>query len=162
MSLLRRNMSPGLPSGQARGTSPRSKIVRIIDTRGAVVRIRAMRLTSFAPLIRRRRHRRLVLAVVAIAGIALLPLAQPGRALATGGNSTMTTLVVTSDTAMAHLAGALGVPVWVILSKIPDWRWLLERTDSPWYPTMRLFRQKRAGDWAEVFERCAAEVRGLA
>src|SRR5947209_10934484 len=92
-------MSPGLPSGQARGTSPRSKIVRIIDTRGAVVRIRAMRLTSFAPLIRRRRHRRLVLAVVAIAGIALLPLAQPGRALATGGNSTMTTLVVTSDTA---------------------------------------------------------------
>jgi Tfp pilus assembly protein PilF len=70
-------------------------------------------------------------------------------------------LVVTSDTALAHVAGALGVPVWVVLPAVPDWRWLLERTDSPWYPTMRLFRQKQPGDWDEVLERCATEIRGL-
>jgi len=68
-------------------------------------------------------------------------------------------LVVTVDTALAHLAGGLGVPVWVSLPLPPDWRWLLERSDSPWYPTMRLFRQRRPGDWAEVFERIAAELR---
>jgi hypothetical protein len=67
-------------------------------------------------------------------------------------------LVITSDTAVAHLAGALGVPVWVALPYVPDWRWLLDRADSPWYPTMRLFRQKRAGDWAGVFEEIAAEL----
>jgi tetratricopeptide (TPR) repeat protein len=68
-------------------------------------------------------------------------------------------LVVTSDTAIAHLAGALGVPVWVALSFIPDWRWLLDRNDSPWYPTMRLFRQDRRGDWQGVFERIEAALR---
>ena len=62
-------------------------------------------------------------------------------------------LLITSDTATAHLAGALGIPVWVALPRIPDWRWLLERTDSPWYPTMRLFRQQRRGEWDEVFQR---------
>lgn len=60
-------------------------------------------------------------------------------------------LVITSDTAVAHLAGALGRPVWVALSFVPDWRWLLDRCDSPWYPTMRLFRQTERGDWAGVF-----------
>jgi FkbM family methyltransferase len=60
-------------------------------------------------------------------------------------------LVITSDTAIAHLAGALGRPTWVALRKVPDWRWLLEREDSPWYPTMRLFRQTTDGDWADVF-----------
>jgi tetratricopeptide (TPR) repeat protein len=67
-------------------------------------------------------------------------------------------LVITADTALAHLAGALGVPVWVVLQTVPDWRWLTERTDSPWYPTMRLFRQRMPGDWPEVLERVAAEV----
>jgi hypothetical protein len=67
-------------------------------------------------------------------------------------------LVVTSDTAIAHLAGALGVPVWVAISFVPDWRWLLDRSDSPWYPTMRLFRQTRLGDWAGVFEEIKAAL----
>jgi tetratricopeptide (TPR) repeat protein len=67
-------------------------------------------------------------------------------------------LVITSDTAIAHLAGALGVPVWLALAAVADWRWLLNREDSPWYPTMRLFRQPRAGDWASVVERMAAEI----
>jgi hypothetical protein len=67
-------------------------------------------------------------------------------------------LMVTSDTAIAHLAGALAVPVWLALPFARDWRWLLERADSPWYPTMRLFRQKRFGDWDEVFARIALAV----
>jgi hypothetical protein len=60
-------------------------------------------------------------------------------------------LVVTCDTAIAHLAGALGRPTWVALRFIPDWRWLLDRSDSPWYPTMRLFRQKAVQDWSSAF-----------
>jgi tetratricopeptide (TPR) repeat protein len=71
-------------------------------------------------------------------------------------------LVITSDTAVAHLAGALGVPVWVALPLVPDWRWLLQRPDSPWYPTMRLFRQTRYGHWDDVFDQMAAELRVLA
>src|SRR6266853_1002520 len=67
-------------------------------------------------------------------------------------------LVITSDTALAHMAGALGARVWVVLQAISDWRWLIERTDSPWDPTMRLFRQRKPGDWPEVFERVAAEL----
>jgi hypothetical protein len=67
-------------------------------------------------------------------------------------------LVVTCDTAVAHLAGALGVPVWVALALAPDWRWLLGRQDSPWYPTMRLFRQARRGEWGDVFARIAAAL----
>jgi Flp pilus assembly protein TadD len=60
-------------------------------------------------------------------------------------------LIVTSDTSIAHLAGALGRPAWVALRRVPDWRWMVERADSPWYPTMRLFRQHVDGDWASVF-----------
>lgn len=60
-------------------------------------------------------------------------------------------LVISCDTAIAHLAGALGRPVWVALKQVPDWRWLLSRTDCPWYPTMTLFRQERREDWDTVF-----------
>jgi ADP-heptose:LPS heptosyltransferase len=67
-------------------------------------------------------------------------------------------LVVCSDSAVAHLAGALGVPVWVALPQVPDWRWLLEREDSPWYPSMRLFRQARRDNWEDVFQRIADEL----
>ena len=70
-------------------------------------------------------------------------------------------LVVTSDTAIAHLAGALGAPVWVALQLVPNWRWMLKREDSPWYPTMRLFRQTAAGQWPDVFERIAQAVQKL-
>ena len=62
-------------------------------------------------------------------------------------------LIITVDTAIAHLAGALAAPVWVALPMVPDWRWLLEREDSPWYPTMRLFRNTHIGPWDEVFGR---------
>jgi tetratricopeptide (TPR) repeat protein len=67
-------------------------------------------------------------------------------------------LMIVSDSAPAHLAGALGRPVWVALAKHPDWRWMTGRSDSPWYPTMRLFRQKAAGDWAGVFAEIAAAL----
>ncbi|HEY7310260.1 MAG TPA: tetratricopeptide repeat protein [Gemmataceae bacterium] len=68
-------------------------------------------------------------------------------------------LVVCVDTALGHLAGALGVPVWLALPLTPDWRWLLERSDTPWYPTMRLFRQRRLDDWSSVFADMAAALR---
>lgn len=67
-------------------------------------------------------------------------------------------LVVTADTSVAHLAGALGKPVWTLLPFMPDWRWLLGRDDSPWYPTMRLFRQQERGDWDGVFQRVCEEL----
>lgn len=68
-------------------------------------------------------------------------------------------LVISVDTAVAHLAGALGKPVWVLLPFVPDWRWLMKREDSPWYPTMRLFRQSRPDDWQGVFEAVAQALR---
>ena len=64
-------------------------------------------------------------------------------------------LLITVDTSVAHLAGSLGCPVWTMLCHTPDWRWQLDRSDSPWYPTMRLFRQPRWGDWDTV----VAEIR---
>jgi ADP-heptose:LPS heptosyltransferase len=62
-------------------------------------------------------------------------------------------LIISSDTAIAHLAGALGRPTWLVLKHVPDWRWLMQREDSPWYPAHRLFRQSRRGDWEGVFAR---------
>jgi tetratricopeptide (TPR) repeat protein len=67
-------------------------------------------------------------------------------------------LVVTSDTAIAHLAGALGRPVFLALKRVPDWRWLMHRDDCPWYPSMRLFRQTEKGDWESVFKRIASII----
>jgi hypothetical protein len=65
------------------------------------------------------------------------------------------------DTAVAHLAGAMATPVWTLLPFAPDWRWLLGRRDTPWYPTMRLFRQRVPGDWNGVFEAVARDLRGV-
>jgi hypothetical protein len=71
-------------------------------------------------------------------------------------------LVVTSDTSLAHLAGALGRPTWVGIKYAPEWRWMLDRADSPWYPTLRLFRQPTPGDWAGAFGEMAAALRDIA
>jgi FkbM family methyltransferase len=68
-------------------------------------------------------------------------------------------LVICVDTSVAHLAGALGKPVWVLVPYAPDWRWMLERNDTPWYPTMRLFRQTKFADWNDVVERIVGELR---
>lgn len=68
-------------------------------------------------------------------------------------------LVISCDTAVAHLAGAIGAPVWVALERAADWRWLSHRDDSPWYPTMKVFRQTRLGEWDDVFARMASELR---
>lgn len=70
-------------------------------------------------------------------------------------------LVVTCDTSIAHLAAALGKPTWILLKKVPDWRWLLERRDSPWYPTATLFRQPEPGDWISVFNQVTATLHPL-
>jgi hypothetical protein len=67
-------------------------------------------------------------------------------------------MVISSDTAIAHLAGALGLLIWVGLPYVPNWRWLLNRADSPWYPTMRLFRQRSPGDWKGVFNEMKAAL----
>jgi tetratricopeptide (TPR) repeat protein len=68
-------------------------------------------------------------------------------------------LLITSDTAVAHLAGALGIPVWLAISRAADWRWLRQREDSPWYPSMRIFRQRKLGNWGDVFERIAESLK---
>ncbi len=70
-------------------------------------------------------------------------------------------LVISVDTAVLHLAGAMGKPAWAILPFTSDWRWMLTRQDSPWYPTVRLFRQKRYGNWDDVFQRLAEELKIL-
>ncbi len=86
----------------------------------------------------------------------------PGAALTdfadTAGLIANLDLVITVDTAVAHLAGSLGVPTWLLLAHAPDHRWMLNRNDSPWYPSMRLFRQPRPGDWASVLRRMAGQL----
>jgi ADP-heptose:LPS heptosyltransferase len=67
-------------------------------------------------------------------------------------------LIITADTALAHLAGAMNRPAWIALQFASDFRWFLERTDSPWYPSLRLFRQSERREWSEVFENIAAEL----
>jgi hypothetical protein len=70
-------------------------------------------------------------------------------------------LVITSDTALTHLAGALGVKTWLPLKYVPEWRWMLDRNDSPWYPNHRLFRQTTRDDWASVFKEMEYELKSL-
>jgi ADP-heptose:LPS heptosyltransferase len=70
-------------------------------------------------------------------------------------------LIISSCTSIPHLAGALGRPTWIVLKHVPDWRWLLDRDDSPWYPTMRLFRQPERDDWTSVFSKIERELRSL-
>jgi Glycosyltransferase family 9 (heptosyltransferase)/Tetratricopeptide repeat len=71
-------------------------------------------------------------------------------------------LVVTVDTSVGHLAAAMGKPVWILLATSPDWRWLLNRSDTPWYPTVRLFRQTVPRQWSDVFKEVAAALAGIA
>jgi hypothetical protein len=68
-------------------------------------------------------------------------------------------LLISVDTSVAHLAGALGRPVWILLPYVPDWRWQLMRTDSPWYPTARLFRQSETRDWRSVVDQASAALK---
>jgi hypothetical protein len=69
--------------------------------------------------------------------------------------------VLSVDTSVAHLNAALGRKTWLLLPAIPDWRWLFGRSDSPWYPTMTLYRQTKIGDWREVFERVERNLKTL-
>jgi ADP-heptose:LPS heptosyltransferase len=71
-------------------------------------------------------------------------------------------LVITVDAMPAHLAGSLGRPTWVLLKHEADWRWMEAREDTPWYPTLRLFRQPRAGDWSGVVQQVAGALRAAA
>ena len=71
---------------------------------------------------------------------------------------TLMDLVIAVDTSVAHLAGALGTPTWLLLPHLPDWRWLLDRSDTPWYPQMRLFRQERVGDWGRVLQNVRTQL----
>ncbi|OYV94412.1 MAG: hypothetical protein B7Z73_02875 [Planctomycetia bacterium 21-64-5] len=82
-----------------------------------------------------------------------------GPFMDTAAVMTQLDLVICCDTAVAHLAGALAVPVWVALPYVAEWRWLLDREDTPWYPTMRLFRQPEPGNWAHVFQRIVDALR---
>jgi len=68
-------------------------------------------------------------------------------------------LIITVDTAIAHLAGALGLRTWLLLPSCPDWRWLYDHESTNWYPNMKLFRQTKVGDWVEVIERVSRSLR---
>ena len=68
------------------------------------------------------------------------------------------TLLITADSGLAHLAGGLGIPVWLLLKRVPDWRWGLQGETTLWYPSMRLFRQRQDGDWPELIERVCREL----
>ena len=92
-----------------------------------------------------------------VAGIEVVPLT---GFMATPRAIMSMDLVVSVDTAVAHLAGALGKPVWMLLSRDGEWRWLLARDDSPWYPRMRIFRRQRRGRWGPVIGHVCAALPG--
>ena len=97
-----------------------------------------------------------------IADFPLVDLARFDRSLGDAAATIMhLDLVISVDTSIVHVAGALGRPVWILLSHVADWRWLTERDDSPWYPTMRLFRQRRRGDWSDVVAAVERELQAL-
>ena len=90
------------------------------------------------------------------------PILDPmGDALATAQVVRSLDLVISVDSMPAHLAGALGVQTWTLLQRDADWRWMIEREDSPWYPTMRLFRQEQPQRWEPVLSRVLVELRQL-
>jgi Tfp pilus assembly protein PilF len=130
-------------------------------------RNRSMRLQDFAPLaaIKNARFVNLQLGPAAEQirqpppGLELLDFAGDLRDFAdTAAMVANLDLVIAVDTAVAHLAGALAKPIWVLVPTMPDWRWMLGREDSPWYPTMRIFRQKTRGDWIDVVDRVKQEL----
>ena len=143
--------------------------VPVIAAGGIDDRQRTMRLADFAPLADMPGLRLIGLQVGAAAaeppppGLAVEAM---GPRLGSFGQTAAVIerldLVVTVDTSVAHLAGALAKPVWTLLPFAPDWRWLTGRDDSPWYPTMRLFRQTTPGDWAGVMTRIADALRAEA
>jgi hypothetical protein len=95
-------------------------------------------------------------------GMQITPLGQELRSFAdTAALLDCLDLLISVDTSVVHIVGALGRPVWTLLAKGPDWRWMLDREDSPWYPTMKLFRQREMGDWSEVMQRVSANLRQL-
>jgi hypothetical protein len=90
------------------------------------------------------------------------PILDPkGNVLATAQRVRALNLVISVDSMPAHLAGALGLQTWTLLQRNADWRWMIEREDSPWYPTMRLFRQDQPQDWGPVMARVAVELQQL-
>jgi hypothetical protein len=115
-----------------------------------------------------------LLGVPGVRGLPLTERLEPDEAAPFGGRALCATvetlaariascdLVLTVDTMAAHLAGALAVPTWTLLKHDADWRWMRDRTDSPWYPTMRLFRQPAPGEWAMVVDRVRAELAAVA
>jgi ADP-heptose:LPS heptosyltransferase len=88
----------------------------------------------------------------------VVPLARDSTLVDTAALIAELDLIITVDTGIAHLAGALARPTWVLLPFAPDWRWQLARADSPWYPTLRLFRQERPREWSTVIGRVKAAL----
>jgi len=126
---------------------------------------RSVRLEAFAPLARVRGVNLFSLqrgpqaAELTAASFPITNLEEEGNdVLDTAAIMSHLDLVIGVDTMVAHLAGALARPTWTLLAYVPDFRWLLEREDSPWYPTMRLFRQPRPWDWPSVIERVTQEI----
>ena len=70
-------------------------------------------------------------------------------------------LIISTSNTTVHVAGALGKPVWTLLHYVPDWRWMLDRSDSPWYPSMTLFRPEKPGDWSSVFQQVTVSLKKL-
>jgi hypothetical protein len=94
------------------------------------------------------------------AGMKLVPMGEQLRDFAdTAALLDVLDLLISVDTSVVHVAGALARPVWTLLAAGPDWRWMLGRDDSPWYPTIRLFRQREPGAWQPVIDRVAAALR---